>query len=160
MKLILSLIMISLFLFSCKENTTAEKKAEKDLTDLVEQNIDSTSAVIEKTIIPANQEGEIVIDGSTYIEYYPGGRKKIKFQGEQDENGERNGKWLYFSEEGLELSITNYSHGKKHGFTLVKYPNGNIHYTGEYNNDEMVDLWKTYSEQGLKINEKDYGSPK
>jgi len=160
MKLLLSLITISLFLFSCKENTTAEKKTEKDSTDLVEQNLNNTSAVIEKTIIPKNLEGEIVIEGSTFTEYYPGDNKKIKFLGEQDENGERNGKWLYFSEEGLELSVTNYSHGKKHGFSLVKYPNGNIHYTGEYSNDEMIGIWKTYSEQGIKTNEKEYNSPK
>ena len=160
MKLILSLLTISLFLFSCKNDAPNERKPEKQITEQIQNYSDTSSAIIEKTIIPKDQEGEIVINGSTYTKYYPGDQKRIQFQGKQDENGERDGKWLYFSKEGEELSVTNFSHGKRHGFSLVKYPNGNIHYTGEYDNDEMVGVWKTYSEQGIKTNEKDYGPAK
>ena len=50
-----------------------------------------------------------------------------------------------------------YDHGKKEGFSLVKYPNGRIHYRGEYQNDKMIGLWSTYDEKGNLITEKEYG---
>jgi antitoxin component YwqK of YwqJK toxin-antitoxin module len=42
----------------------------------------------------------------------------------------------------------------------VKYPNGAIHYRGEYKNDQMVGLWTTFNEKGEVETEKDYGYPK
>ena len=30
----------------------------------------------------------------------------------------------------------------------MKYPNGAIHYRGEYKNDQMVRLWTTFNEKG------------
>lgn len=49
---------------------------------------------------------------------------------------------------------------EKEGFSLVKYPNGRIHYRGEYQNDKMIGLWSTYDEKGNLITEKDYGDRK
>ena len=96
-----------------------------------------------------------VKDG-VFTEWYPG-KKQIKFQGGQDELGNRDGKWTFYAENGTELSFTLYDHGKKEGFSLVKYPNGRIHYRGEYQNDEMIGLWSTYDEKGNLITEKEYG---
>ncbi|MBL1278704.1 MAG: hypothetical protein COA33_000395 [Fluviicola sp.] len=159
MKTFILILFSSVLLLSCKNDEKTNE--EKQTTEEKGQEINATTpAIVEKTITLKDQKGEVVINGKTFIEYYPGGGKKIKFTGDQDENGERDGKWLYFSEEGLELSVTNFSHGKKHGFSLVKYPNGNIHYTGEYINDEQVGIWKTYSSEGVKTNEKDYGPAK
>jgi len=42
----------------------------------------------------------------------------------------------------------------------VKYPNGNIHYTGEYQNDEMVGVWSTFDEKGNLLTKKEYGDRK
>ncbi len=47
----------------------------------------------------------------------------------------------------------------REGFSLVKYPNGAMHYRGEYRNDQMVGVWTTYDEKGKVISEKDYGFP-
>jgi antitoxin component YwqK of YwqJK toxin-antitoxin module len=57
------------------------------------------------------------------------------------------------------LSFTIYENGKREGFTVVKYPSGGIHYTGEYKNDKSVGIWKTYDEKGKLVTEKDFGYP-
>ena len=96
------------------------------------------------------------IKNGIYTEWYPG-KKNIKFQGAQDEKAQRNGKWVFFSESGNELSFTFYSGGLKDGFTVVKYPSGRIHYRGEYRNDTIVGLWTTYDENGKVSKENDFG---
>jgi antitoxin component YwqK of YwqJK toxin-antitoxin module len=128
-------LLATLFLISACENKSEKKKEEIPKEILVE-----------------------VKDG-VFTEWYPG-KKQIKFQGGQDELGNRDGKWTFYAENGTELSFTLYDHGKKEGFSLVKYPNGRIHYRGEYQNDEMIGLWSTYDEKGNLINEKEYGDRK
>ena len=128
-------LLATLFLISACENKSEKKKEEIPKEKLVE-----------------------VKDG-VFTEWYPG-KKQIKFQGGQDDLGNRDGKWTFYAENGTELSFTLYDHGKKEGFSLVKYPNGRIHYRGEYQNDEMIGLWSTYDEKGNLINEKDYGDRK
>ena len=101
----------------------------------------------------------VEVKDGVFTEWYPG-KKQIKFQGGQDELVNRDGKWTFYAENGIELSFTLYDHGKKEGFSLVKYPNGRIHYRGEYQNDEMIGLWSTYDEKGNLITEKEYGDRK
>ncbi len=98
------------------------------------------------------------IKNGRFTEWYPG-KKQIKFQGMLTKKGDRNGKWTFYSETGYELSMTLYENGKREGFTIVKYPNGAIHYTGEYKNDKTVGVWKTYNEKGKLVTEKDFGYP-
>ena len=98
------------------------------------------------------------IKNGRFTEWYPG-KKQIKFQGMLTKKGDRNGKWSFYSETGNELSFTIYENGKREGFTVVKYPSGGIHYTGEYKNDESVGIWKTYDEKGKLVTEKDFGYP-
>lgn len=105
-----------------------------------------------------NKKELVHIVGDVFTEYYPD-KVTIKFQGPQDEEGRRHGKWLFFSEDGEERSMTMYHHGKKHGHSIVKYPNGGIHYLGEYQNDRQVGVWKTYQPNGKLATTKDYGYP-
>ena len=98
----------------------------------------------------------IEVKNGVYSEWYPG-KKQLKFHGAVDKKGNRNGKWVFYSEQGTELSIMVYTLGKRDGFSIVKYPNGALHYRGEYRNDEMVGVWTTYDEKGKIISEKDYG---
>ena len=126
-------VFVTLFLiFGCK-NTT-DKKIDKKI----------------------KIENLVEVKDGVFTEWYPG-KKQIKFQGGQDDLGNRDGKWTFYAENGTELSFTLYDHGKKEGFSLVKYPNGRIHYRGEYQNDKMIGLWSTYDEKGNLINEKEYG---
>ncbi|RFC53531.1 toxin-antitoxin system YwqK family antitoxin [Brumimicrobium aurantiacum] len=90
-----------------------------------------------------------------YTEWYPG-HKQVKLTGRKNKDGERVGIWKYYSDRGVELSVTVYSNGKKNGHTVVKHPNGALHYSGEYVNDEPVGIWKFYDEQGKLTQTKDY----
>lgn len=99
-------------------------------------------------------EDLVVIENGQFTEFYPG-RKQVKFQGMQDENKQRHGKWTFYSETGTELSVTFYDHGKKHGHTIVKYPNGMLHYVGEYDHDKEVGVWQMYDQDGVQTT-KDY----
>ena len=141
------LLLISLFyVTSCKvdvKNKEKKKSTENSITNKEEKKI-----IINKKDLVEIKEGK-------FIEFYPD-KKTVKFQGQQDKKGKRHGKWQYFSENGIELSMTMYQHGEKHGHSIVKYPNGNLHYSGEYKNGKKIGLWKTYSIQGELITEKDY----
>ncbi len=131
------ILLVSLVFFACSRNEESEK-----------QSID----------VKEKKESLVEIKNGVYTEYYPG-RKQIKFQGEQDNMGNRHGKWTFYSESGIALSSTHYEHGKKHGASFAKYPNGTLHYMGEYENDKEVGVWKMYDEKGNLTTEKDYSKP-
>jgi len=146
------LLLATVFAFvSCNADSNEKSTViehVKNATPTVHHSDKEHAPVIDKTEL-------VVLEDGTYKEYYPN-KKNVKFEGPQDKNGKRNGKWQYFSELGVELSMTVYSHGEKHGHTIVKYPNGNLHYTGEYSNNKPIGVWKTYSIKGEMINELDY----
>jgi antitoxin component YwqK of YwqJK toxin-antitoxin module len=104
------------------------------------------------------KETLVEISNGRYSEWYPG-KKQLKFQGNLDSLGKRDGRWDFFSDKGSVLSTTEFSHGKKQGFSIVKYPNGQIHYRGEYSNDEQVGVWTTYDVKGNVVQEKTYDLP-
>lgn len=138
MKKIFIFITLIVPFVSCKEEVKQEKKKVEEVAPIIEL-----------------EEDLIEIKDNIYTEYYPG-KKAIKFRGEQDEKGLRNGVWLFYSEKGEELSMTNYEHGIKEGHSMVKYPNGAIHYTGEYKEDKPIGVWKTYDPSGKLSSTKDY----
>ena len=131
---------------------------ETKSSDVNEVNKEAkTSEIADKEkAIDFSETGENEVIDNLYIEYYPGKKKRIKFQGKQDVNKLRDGVWLHFSYEGNELSMTTYIHGKKEGPTMVKYPNGNIHYIGQYKNNKAVGNWTTYTIDGAS-SDKDFG---
>lgn len=102
------------------------------------------------------EESLIEFKDGVYIEYYPG-RKSIKFKGPKDENNQRDGVWYFYSENGVEQSMTDYKHGKKDGSSFTRYPNGKMRYFGEYRNDQPYGLWIIYNEDGT-TSEKNYGT--
>ena len=122
------------------------------------KEIEVTETAVETKQESVDKSDLVEVVGDQYTEYYPG-KKAIKFQGTQDAEGERHGKWLYFSETGEELSMSMYEHGKKHGHSIVKYPNGAIHYIGEYRDNKQVGEWKTYNSDGKLFEVKDFGYP-
>lgn len=128
---------LTAILISCKEEVK-ETEVKKDKIETV-----------------VEEENLIEIKDGVYTEYYPG-KKNIKFQGRQDKDGFRDGIWLFYSETGIELSMTNYEHGVRQGHSIVKYPNGGIHYIGEYKDDQPAGIWKTYDAAGKVVNTKDY----
>jgi antitoxin component YwqK of YwqJK toxin-antitoxin module len=135
---------------SCSEAESTKNKKEIPATE-------GKSSIKENVPLDLSEKGETEIIDNLYIEYYPGEKKRIKFQGKQDVNKLRDGVWLHFSYEGTELSMTTFDHGKKAGPTMVKYPNGNIHYIGQYKNDKAVGVWTTYTIDGVS-SDKDFGT--
>jgi len=105
---------------------------------------------------PMKEEMLYQIKEGKFTEWYPG-KKQVKFEGDLDVKGNREGKWNFFSEKGNLLSFTFYDHGKREGYSVVKHPNGRIHYHGEYQQDEMVGVWTTYDVNGKNKQVKDYG---
>lgn len=107
------------------------------------------------------------------VEYHP--NKLIKEKGKVDENGKQ-GKWQFYSEEGLifmeveyrnniehglstryfsngQVAIrSNYSDGKLDGYGTEYYENGNIMEEWIYQNGEFIpiDFWDVKGEQTLK----------
>ena len=131
-----SFILFSL-LISCKDKQVDKIVEDKQVDKIVEK------------------ENLVEIKDGIYTEWYPG-KKNKKFQGAQDEKSRRDGKWVFYSEKGNELSITFYTNGLKNGFTMVKDPSGRMHYRGEYRNDTIVGLWTTYDQNGKITKEKNY----
>lgn len=95
------------------------------------------------------KENLVDLKDGFYKEWYPG-RKQIKYEGQLNKAGNREGKWNFYSEKGNLQSFTMFVDGKKEGHSLVKYPNGKIHYYGEYRNDQMVGEWVNYDQNGKK----------
>jgi len=133
MKIIITLLLSLFILGGCSDKNTKSKKSTTTKT-----------------------ENLVEIKNGIYTEWYPG-KKSIKFKGPQDSNKKRHGIWRFFAENGTELSSTIYIHGIKNGHTVVKYPNGAIHYTGEYLNDQPVGIWRIYDINGKLTTETDKG---
>ena len=108
-----------------------------------------------KTVVPEEEEVLTEVKNGIFSQYYPG-TKKVKFQGPQDEEERRHGIWYFYNESGMEISMTDFNHGKKNGVSLHRYPNGSIHYSGEYKDDVQVGLWKTYDSDGKLVDSTNY----
>ncbi|MDX1651291.1 MAG: hypothetical protein R3277_02290 [Brumimicrobium sp.] len=134
MKYFLILFLLGVAIVSCsgeKENDNPENKAAATRPLIVED------------------------ENGRYTEWYPG-HKQIKIQGRKDKEGRRDGIWKMYSPQGVELSVTVYTAGKKDGHIIVKHPNGTLHYRGEYVMDERVGEWRFYDEQGALIQREFY----
>lgn len=93
------------------------------------------------------KENLVEIKDGVYTEYYPG-RKAVKFRGPQTKGGERDGRWYFYAENGNEQSSTEYTNGKMNGLIMVRYPNGNMRYTGFYTDGRESGEWRFYKEDG------------
>lgn len=130
-------------LYACGENTSTESnKVNSDTNEQDEAN--AKSGLYKPRLIDT-------IDYQ-YQEWYPG-RNQLKIEGMFDEQYKRHGKWVFYDKNGIELSMTTYTHNLKQGFSIVKHPNGVIHYRGEYNQDKKVGLWTFYNNNGEKDKE-------
>jgi len=141
------IIICSLLLWSC---TDAEEK-EKTTTSKEKQ----TSENSEK---PVNPDDLVEIKNNIYTEYYDVEKTRIKFQGEQDSEKRRHGKWVHYHPNGLEAGVTFYINGVRNGYSSVKRPNGAMYYHGEYKDDKPVGVWKYYDENGKFSYDHDYGT--
>lgn len=103
---------------------------------------------------------EVLIDSlnGQYKEWYAG-RKQLKYIGGRDSKGRRHGRWTHYLESGIEKSMTTYTNGLREGFSIVRYDNGMLFYRGEWQKDEKVGIWTTYSPSGEVVSEINYSKP-
>lgn len=138
-------IVLPLFIaltFACSEDS-AKKEESKENT----QNIEQYQAL---TTLDRNGQ---------YTEWYKG-RDQIKMKGRKDDQGRRQGIWKLFTKDGVEMSVTVYTDGKKDGHIILRYPTGIIRYTGQYDMDERIGEWKFYDESGQLIKTENFGQRK
>lgn len=97
---------------------------------------------------------EDVTSSDKTIEYHPNGN--IKMEGRLNDEGQRQGLWIAYYENGTKWSESYYVDGIRDGHSLSFYPNGRIRYVGEYKNDVKVGTWKFYNEDGTLATEETY----
>lgn len=68
-------------------------------------------------------------------------------------NGERNGLWQSWYEDGNLWSEGNFEKGKRQGKAVVYHPNGRKMLEGQYTDDQRTGLWHSWDEDGNLINE-------
>lgn len=121
----LSLICIGL-LASCQQ----EKKAPR-----------SENAPTQKTI-PGDSESPVVEE---YSEVYDNGNLKLKGK---KVNGQRDGLWVSYYQNGTKWSETTFEAGVKKGPTTTYYEDGMMRYTGQFKDDKKTGIWKFYNKEG------------
>ena len=85
--------------------------------------------------------------------WYPD--KKIQMTGEF-KGKKRDGKWIYYYENGNVWSEGFFKDGKSDGKRTTHYENGKIFYEGYYQEDRRVGVWKFYDEKGKFLKSVDY----
>ncbi|MCX6247495.1 MAG: hypothetical protein NTW10_07165 [Bacteroidetes bacterium] len=84
--------------------------------------------------------------------WYP--KKKIQMTGEY-KNSLRDGRWVYYRENGNIWSEGYFTKGKSEGKRLIYHENGKIYIEGTYKDGRPVGDWKFYDEKGNLVKPKD-----
>ncbi|MFT4600005.1 MAG: antitoxin component YwqK of YwqJK toxin-antitoxin module [Arenicella sp.] len=133
----LSSILFVLILCSCAEEVTETEDLSNNLIE--EVAIDTTP--------DPTAPGQ-------FKEYFPNGALKI--EGKNNAEGNRNGLWISYYDNGIKWSESYYDNGIRDGHSLTFFPNGGIRYIGEYKNDIKIGLWKFYDEAGELVKEEQF----
>ena len=118
------------------------------------------SRVMEETYPDGSPKRECVYKGKDASHelirettWYP--KKKIQMTGEY-RNNKRDGKWIYYYNNGNLWSEGFFKNGKSDGKRITHYENGKIFYVGYYQEDRRVGVWKFYDEKGTLVKSVDY----
>ena len=85
--------------------------------------------------------------------WYP--HRKIQMTGEY-KSRERDGRWVYYYENGNIWSEGFFKNGKSDGKRVTHYENGKVFYEGFYDKDQRVGVWTFYDEKGKFMKSVDY----
>ncbi len=88
--------------------------------------------------------------------YYP--NKKMQMEGTYRDN-KRDGKWIYWYENGNLWSEGFFIKGKSDGKRTTYFENGKVRYEGSYKEDMRVGKWRFFDETGRMLQEVDYSAP-
>ena len=140
MRKIIGLIILALFLFSCKENPI--EKTEEAYPD-------KSPKVVGVYKLNENQE-DIKIEEKIL---FPTGELKMKGP---ITNNLRHGVWVAYFKSGKKQSEGEFVNGVRNGFTTVYHENGNKLYEGFYTDGKESGVWKFYSKDGSLNSEKKF----
>ncbi len=119
---------------------------------------DSSSTSVSKSLTKPDQVKTVDANdphlvGNEYEEKYPNGVIRIKGY---VLNGMREGQWFSFYQNAKPWSQNFYKKGRLNGPTATWYENGQMRYSGEYEQDQRIGNWTFWDEQGKKIEEINY----
>ncbi len=139
MKRIIPLILIPFFfMLSCEKTTTVIKEKYPDGSPKIVN-------VYKGSEVPKNLIHE--------TSYYPG--KKLQMEGDF-KNGVRDGKWVFYYENGNKWSEGYFRKGKSNGKRTTYYENGKKRYEAYYKDDQRVGKWNFYDENGKLVKSVDF----
>jgi antitoxin component YwqK of YwqJK toxin-antitoxin module len=98
-------------------------------------------------------EGRELIKETTY---YP--NKQAQMEGTFKDN-KRDGKWVYWYENGKIWSDGQFVKGKSEGKRTTYFENGKVRYEGFYKEDMRIGKWRFFDENGRMLQEVDYSAP-
>lgn len=105
----------------------------------------------ESSVDEGNKSPETEQTGTKpFTELYDNGQPKIKGM---IVDGQRDGLWVSFYEDGVRWTEENYINGKLEGRTINFYPSGLLRFRGQYMDGEKAGLWQFYDEEGKLIRE-------
>lgn len=116
----------------------------KDSIRIVEMNTDRSPMTI---VVGANKYQQ------TEYQFYS--NYKMRQSGGLNE-GQRDGKWSAWFENGKLQSECSYVFGKAHGQQTVYYDNGNPRYKGSYSNGLRTGQWQFFDEDGTLLNTQNF----
>lgn len=133
-------------IYSCssEKKSDAEKKTEekKELQDPELQNM----------MNHLNEDSQEVLSDGFHELTYPNG--KLKSTGTIS-NGNKEGLWTHFREDGTKWSECNFQAGKSHGKVVSYHPNGQVNYIGYFTGGEKSGNWMFYDLEGKLVKEVD-----
>ena len=131
-------LLVTFMLTSCKHETKIMKETYPDGSpkwECVYKGKDASGELLRETT------------------WYP--HKKIQMAGEYKAN-KRDGKWIYYYENGNVWSEGFFKNGKSDGKRTTHFENGKIYYEGYYQEDRRVGVWTFYNEKGTLVKRVDY----
>lgn len=132
-------------LISCSNQAGDEKVQTAEI--VVAPNPDSARFTI------LGSQDSTITNGESIVKY-PNGN--VKMAGMM-KNGQRDGLWKSYYENGLPWSETTFSNGIRNGKTSTWYENGKKRYDGFYTNDVESGTWTYWDEKGGVATTKDFG---
>ena len=105
------------------------------------------------TEVKEKSQPEIKANGA-YKDYYPNGQ--IKIEGQLNNDKKKEGTWTSYFENGKKNSESVFKNGVNNGYSMVWYPNGNVHYFGDYTDGKRSGKWTFYDESGVVVKTKSY----
>ena len=128
-------IFIVLIFFSCAKPVPEFKK-------VAERYPNGAVRLIEYNTL--NEAGDTILLRSE--SFYETGQTYIK--GSFDENGERNGYWVSYRDDGKIWSEGEFLNGINHGLTRAFHENGKLYMEGSYKNGHKDGYWRFYTPTG------------